>query len=130
MGDSINVETGELRKFAEDVKFDASEMMQPDMQRATQPLDGVRFGEQNASGAVHAAKARYTDSLRASMANLDQYVSAAKFMAALAEIVATDFANADMRSADSTARIQQMLRTAIAESGVTFEPQPRPEVLP
>lgn len=130
MGDSINVETGELHKFAEDVKFDASEMMLPDMQRATQPLDGVRFGEQNASGAVHAAKARYRESLQASMANLDRYVSAAKFMASMAEIAAIEFSRSDQRSAESAARIQQMLDAAVTESGVTLQPQPRPEVLP
>src|SRR5689334_8920325 len=112
MGDAINVDTGEMRKFAEDVAFDADEMMRPDMVRATQPLDGVRFGEQNASGAVHAAKARYTQSLTASMSNLDEYVRAAKFMAALAGVVAADFDSADARSAESVARIQQMLRSA------------------
>jgi hypothetical protein len=122
MGDAINVDTGELRRFAEDVTFDADEMMLPDMARATRPLDGVRFGEQNASGAVHAAKARYTQSLTASMKNLDEYVRAAKFMAALAAIVATDFDNADARSAESAVRIQQMLRTALDESGVTVAP--------
>lgn len=123
MGDAINVDTGELRKFAEDVAFDADEMMRPDMARATQPLDGVRFGEQNASGAVHAAKARYTQSLDASMRNLNEYVRAAKFMAAVAAIVATDFDNTDSRSAESVARIQEMLRTAVDESGVSLTPE-------
>lgn len=123
MGDAINVDTGELRKFAEDVTFDADEMMLPDMARATRPLDGVRFGEQNASGAVHAAKARYTQSLEASTKNLGEYVKAAKFMAALAAIVATDFDSADARSAESAARIREMLRVAQDESGVTVTPE-------
>ena len=125
MGDSINVETGELRKFAEDVTFDADEMMRPDMARATQPLDGVRFGEQNASGAVHAAKARYTQSLEASMRNLNEYVRAAKFMAALAGVVATDFDHAAARS-DSATRINEMLRAAAAEAGVPFDSTGQP----
>ena len=38
MGDSINVDTGEMRKFAEDVAFDADEMMRPDLVRAVVTL--------------------------------------------------------------------------------------------
>ena len=102
MGDpSINVETGELKRFAKDVGSETDEVMQPAVGRATMPLqDGVTFGAKNASGAVHAAKTRYAQSLTASMSNLTEFINAAKIMATAAERVAQDFDAVDMRSAD------------------------------
>jgi hypothetical protein len=114
---SINVETGELKRFAKDVGFDADEVLQPAVGRATQPLlDGVTFGGKNASGAVHAAKTRYAQSLSASMSNLDEFVYAAKIMAAAAEMVAADFDASDARAADTAARISSILQTATEQS--------------
>ena len=118
MGDpSINVETGELKRFAKDVGFDADEVLQPAVGRATMPLqDGVTFGAKNASGAVHAAKTRYAQSLSASMSNLDEFVYAAKIMAAAAEMVAADFDASDARAADTAARVSSILQTATQQS--------------
>lgn len=118
MGDpSINVETGELKRFAKDVGFDTDEVLQPAVSRATQPLlDGVTFGAKNASGAVHAAKTRYAQSLSASMSNLDEFVYAAKIMAAAAEMVAKDFDASDARAADTAARVSSILQTATQQS--------------
>ena len=114
MGDpSINVETGELKRFAKDVGFDADEVRQPAVGRATMPLqDGVSFGAKNASGAVHAAKTRYAESLSASMSNLN----AARIMAAAAEKVAADFDAVDARSAEGSARVSSILRAATDEA--------------
>jgi hypothetical protein len=114
---SINVETGELKRFAKDVEFDADEVRQPAVGRATMPLqDGVSFGAKNASGAVHAAKTRYAESLTASMSNLNEFVNAAKIMAAAAEKVAADFDAVDARAADASARVNSILRTATDEA--------------
>jgi hypothetical protein len=110
---SINVQTGELRRFAKDVGFEADEVLAPAVDRATLPLqDGVRFGAKNASGAVHAAKTRYAQALSAHMSNLTEYIQAAKIMAAAAAQVATDFDEVDARSADASARVGNILRTA------------------
>lgn len=114
MGDpSINVQTGELRRFAKDVGFEADEVLAPAVDRATLPLqDGVRFGAKNASGAVHAAKTRYAQALSAHLSNLTEYIQAAKIMAAAAAQVAADFDEVDVRSADASARVGNILRTA------------------
>jgi hypothetical protein len=110
---SINVQTGELRRFAKDVGFEADEVLAPAVDRATLPLqDGVRFGAKNASGSVHAAKTRYAQALSAHMTNLAEYIEAAKIMAAAAAQVAADFDEVDVRSADASARVGNILRTA------------------
>jgi hypothetical protein len=110
---SINVQTGELRRFAKDVGFEADEVLAPAVDRATLPLqDGVRFGAKNASGAVHAAKTRYARALSAHLSNLTEYIQAAKIMAAAAAQVAADFDEVDVRSADASARVGNILRTA------------------
>jgi hypothetical protein len=110
---SINVQTGELRRFAKDVGFEADEVLAPAVDRATLPLqDGVRFGAKNASGAVHAAKTRYAPALSAHLSNLTEYIQAAKIMAAAAAQVAADFDEVDVRSADASARVGNILRTA------------------
>jgi hypothetical protein len=110
---SINVQTGELRRFAKDVGFEADEVLAPAVDRATLPLqDGVRFGAKNAGGAVHAAKTRYAQALSAHMSNLTEYIQAAKIMAAAAAQVAADFDEVDVRSADASARVGNILRTA------------------
>ena len=120
MGDpSISVETGELRRFAEDVGFAADEVLAPAVDRATVPLrDGVPFGGRNASGAVHAAKTRYAQALSAHLSNLTEFVAAAKIMAAAAAQVAADFDTADSRSADASTRVGAILRTAADEAQV------------
>ena len=114
MGDpSINVETSELNRFAEDVRFEADEVLAPAVGRATMPLqDGVSFGAKNASGAVHAAKQRYALSLSRSMDNLTEFVEAAKIMAAAAQMAAQEFDAADSRSAEAAAKVNGMLRAA------------------
>jgi hypothetical protein len=109
---SINVETSELGRFAKDVRFEADEVLQPAVSRAAVKLTGVNFGQKNASGAVHAAKQRYAQSLSASMQNLNAYVEAAQIMAAAAELVAREFDAVDARSADAAARVNAMLKSA------------------
>jgi hypothetical protein len=114
---SINVETGELKRFAKDVGFETDEVMQPAVGRATMPLqDGVTFGAKNASGAVHAAKVRYAESLSASMSNLTEFITAAKIMADAADKVAADFEAVDVRSAEGSARVGSILRAATDEA--------------
>jgi methyl-accepting chemotaxis protein len=110
---AINVETSELRRFAKDVGFEADEVLAPAVDRATLPLqDGVRFGAKNASGTVHAAKTRYAQALSAHLSNLTEYIEAAKIMAAAAAQVAADFDEVDTRSADASARVGNILRSA------------------
>jgi hypothetical protein len=117
---SINVETGELRRFATDVGFEADEVLAPAVDRATFPLqNGVRFGAKNASGAVHAAKTRYAQALTAHMTNLNEYIEAAKIMAAAAAAVAEDFDAVDGRSAEASLRVGTILRTATDDAQAT-----------
>jgi hypothetical protein len=117
VGDSgINVETGGLNKFATDVRADMDYVSEPAVGRAKLPLDSVPFGAQNASGGVHAAKERYAKSLSASTANLANYLTAARLLAAAAEKVAADFDAVDARSADGTKRVEHALWTAAEEA--------------
>ena len=118
MGDpGINVETGGLNKFAEDVRADADWVTEPAVGRAKMPLaDGVLFGAQNASGGVHAAKQRYAQSLSASTQNLTNYLNAARLLAAAAAKVAADFDAVDARSAEGTKRVEHALWSAAEEA--------------
>jgi hypothetical protein len=113
----INVETGGLNKFATDVHVDTDSVLGPATERAQVQLsDGVRFGAKNASGAVHAAKQRYAQSLVASTENLKQYVAAAKLLAAAAQKVAAELDASDARAAKSTAPAEQALWAAAEEA--------------
>ncbi|MGW4941718.1 hypothetical protein ACWEOZ_09035 [Actinoplanes sp. NPDC004185] len=117
MGDpGINVETGGLNKFAEDVRADVDNITEPAVGRATLPLDSVPFGAQNASGGVHAAKERYARSLTASTENLSNFLAAARLLAAAAEKVAAEFDATDARSAEGTKRVEQALFSAAEEA--------------
>jgi hypothetical protein len=118
MGDpSIKVETGELNNFANHVRHQAGDVLQPAVNRASLSMaSGVPFGATNASGAVHAAKQRYAQSLSVSMANLEQFVQAAKIMADAAEKVAADFDAVDSRSADAVSRVNSLLASAAKEA--------------
>lgn len=114
---SIHVETGELRRFAEDVRFEAEQVLAPAVARAALALgDGVTFGARNASGAVHAAKQRYALSLSRSMSNLTEFVTAARIMAAAAQMAAREFDSADSRSTEAAAKLNGMLRAATDEA--------------
>lgn len=126
MGDpSINVETSELSRFAEDVRFEADEVLAPAVGRATLPLrEGVSFGAQNASGAVHAAKLRYAQSLGRSMGNLAEFVEAARIMAAAAQMAAQEFEAADSRSAEAAVRVNGMFRAAEAAPAASSADEP------
>jgi len=116
VGDSsIKVETSELDRFAKDVRFESDEGLQPAIGRASAQLTGVRFGQNNASGSVHAAKARYAEALDVHITNLNNYVEAGQIMAEAAELVAKEFDAVDARSADATKKVGQILRTATDE---------------
>lgn len=109
---SINVETSELDRFAKDVRFESDEGLNPAILRADAQLTGVRFGQNNASGSVLAAKQRYDQALTAHIRNLNNYVEAGNIMAAAAELVAKEFDAVDVRSADAAKKVGQILRTA------------------
>jgi hypothetical protein len=113
---SINVETGELNNFAKDVRFEADEVFRPAVSRAAVSLSGINFGQKNASGAVHAAKTRYSQAMSAHVRNLNAYVEAAGIMAAAAEIVAREFDAVDANNAEAAARVNAMLRSATDEA--------------
>ncbi|GLY95749.1 hypothetical protein [Actinoplanes sp. NBRC 103695] len=113
---SINVETGELNNFAKDVRFEADEVFRPAVSRAAVSLSGINFGQKNASGAVHAAKTRYSQAMSAHVRNLNAYVEAAGIMAAAAELVAKEFDAVDANNAEAAARVNAMLRSATDEA--------------
>jgi hypothetical protein len=113
----VEVRTGQLNEFARDVRFEAGEVLEPAVSRSTVPLrDGVTFGARNASGAVHSAKVKYARSLTASMANLNEFIEAAKIMATAAEKVAAEFDAVDVRSAAATDRVNALLSQAVGEA--------------
>jgi len=112
----INVETGGLTRFANDVRADVDYVTEPAVGRATMPLDSVPFGALNASGAVHAAKQRYVRSLSASTQNLSNFLAAARLLAAAAEKVAAEFDASDARSAEGAKRVEQALWAAAEEA--------------
>ena len=79
MSDGIRVETDGLNKFSTQVQDDTSRTLGPGYSDARVCLGtGVRFGVNNASGSVHAAKARYAASVEASTANVEEYMAAAR----------------------------------------------------
>ena len=121
----IDVETGGLTKFATDVRADIDHITEPAVGRATRPLDRVPFGAQNAGGGVHAAKQRYAQSLAASTRNLENYLAAARLLAAAAERVAAEFDAVDARSAEGVKRVEQALFAAAEEARTaTLPPHP------
>jgi hypothetical protein len=107
---SINVETGGLRSFAEDMRFEADEVLNPAVTNVKAALgDGVLFGANNTSGAVLAAKQQYANALASSQANLTEFIAAAKIFAAAAEQVAKEFDAVDTRSEDAVNRVNGIL---------------------
>jgi hypothetical protein len=113
MGDgSINVETGGLVEFARGVRSGTGELADAAAKRSSAMQAGVTFGQQNASGAVHVAKERYAQALAISLANLEQFVRAAKIMADAAEKIAAQFDAVDARSADAVTRVNALMAQA------------------
>jgi hypothetical protein len=116
VGDGINVETGGLTNFSKEVHADTDVFLGPATDRAeVQFREGIRFGVNNESDAVLAAKRRYADSLTASQVNLREYVSAARLLANAADKVAKMMQESDMRAADSTQAAEQALWDAAEE---------------
>lgn len=117
MGDGIRVETDGLTKFSERVQGDVASTMEPGFSDARVDLAaGVRFGVNNASGGVYAAKQRYAESLAASTANVVEYMAAARVLADAAAKVAASFDASDGRSADRVADVKVALAAALTEA--------------
>ncbi len=117
MGDEIRVETDGLTKFSDQVQGDVARTIESGYSDAKVSLaSGVRFGEKNASGGVHAAKERYAASLTASSLNVIEYMAAARVLADAAAKVAALFDASDTRSADRTAEVNGALQAALSES--------------
>lgn len=117
MGDEIRVETDGLTKFSDRVPGDVARTIESGYTDARVALDsGVRFGENNASGGVHAAKERYAQSLAASSMNIIEYMAAARVLADAAAKVAAAFDASDTRSAAQTSEVNAALQTALSES--------------
>ena len=117
MGDGIRVETDGLSKFSDQVQNDTSRTLEPGYSDARVHLQyGVRFGQNNASGGVHAAKERYAASLQASTDNIVEYMNAARVLADAAAKVAALFDASDERSAARTDVVQGALAAAATEA--------------
>ncbi|AGL20873.1 hypothetical protein [Actinoplanes sp. N902-109] len=117
MGDGINVETGGLTNFSKEVHADTDVFLGPATDRAeVQFREGIRFGVNNESDAVLAAKTRYADSLTAHQQNLREYVSAARLLANAADKVATMMQQTDSSAATSTQAAEQALWAAAEEA--------------
>jgi hypothetical protein len=122
VGDEIRVETDGLTKFSEKVQGDVARTIEPGYSDARVDLAaGVRFGANNASGGVHAAKQRYADSLAASTANIVEYMAAARVLADAAAKVAASFDATDTRSADRVAEVRGALATALTDARMRRE---------
>ena len=70
----------------------------------------------NASGSVHAAKARYAASVEASTANVEEYMAAARVLADAAAKVAQALDASDSRSAERTDWATSALAAAAREA--------------
>lgn len=117
MADEIRVETDGLNKFSEKVQGDIARTIEPGYSDAKVSLaSGVGFGATSASGGVHAAKARYAESLRASTANIVEYMAAARVLADAAVKVAASFDAADSSSAVQVAEVKHALQAALTEA--------------
>lgn len=117
MSDGIRVDTDGLNKFSDKVQDDTSRTLEPGYSDARVSFGtGVRFGVNNASGSVHAAKSRYAASVQASTANIEEYMAAARVLADAAAKVAAVLEATDARAADRTDWINGALATAAAES--------------
>jgi hypothetical protein len=113
MGDSIDVDTDGLKSFADNVGFYATEVDPQDVSRSKQQFaDGVTFGVNNASGSVYVAKTNYAEALTLSLANLTEFVKAAKILADAAEETAKDFQAVDGRSAEAVEAVNRKLADA------------------
>ncbi|MBM2622504.1 hypothetical protein JIG36_44085 [Actinoplanes sp. LDG1-06] len=117
MSDGINVETDGLNKFSDQVQDDTSRTLEPGYSDARVSFGtGVRFGANNASGSVHAAKARYALSVQSSTANVEEYMAAARVLADAAAKVAAALDATDVRAADRTDWINSALAAAATEA--------------
>jgi hypothetical protein len=117
MGDGIRVETDGLNKFSDQVHSDVARTIEPGYSDAKVYLSaGVRFGANNASGGVHAAKERYAESLRASTANIERYVDAARIMADAVRHIADYLDRTDGRSAERVEYVRGALASAMDEA--------------
>ena len=117
MGDGVRVETDGLHNFSNQVQNDTAVTLESGYNRASVDLQaGVTFGYASASGGVHAAKERYTQSLQASTQNIVEYMEAARILADAAAKVAQAFTASDTRSGDRTKEVHDALTTAVTES--------------
>lgn len=117
MADGVRVETEGLDNFANRVQDDTTRTLESGYSRASVDLSGgVRFGAGNAGGGVHAAKARYAQSLQASTANIVAYMDAARILASAAAKVAVAFDSTDGTAAQRNAQVHDALTTAVAEA--------------
>lgn len=117
MSDGIRVDTDGLNKFSTQVQDDTSRTLEPGYSDARVSLGtGVRFGVNNASGSVHAAKARYAASVEVSTANVEEYMAAARVLADAAAKVAAALDASDSRSAERTDWITGALAAAASEA--------------
>lgn len=123
---SIQVDPDGLTEFASNVGFYATEVDPAEVSRSREQFaQGVTFGVKNASGAVHVAKENYARALAASLANLSEFVEAAKILADAAEKAAADFRAVDGRSADTIEAVNAKLLEASQRADVarnTFGP--------
>ena len=122
MADGIRVETDGLNKFSEKVQGDVARTIEPGYSDAKVSLaSGVGFGANSASGGVFAAKERYRESLRASTANIVEYMAAARVLADAAAKVAATFDASDGRSADRVDEVKAALQAALTEARLRRE---------
>jgi hypothetical protein len=113
VGDGIRVESDGLTEFSGKVRQDSARTIEPGYSDARIYLEaGVRFGAANAGGGVHAAKQRYADSLRASTANIVEYMYAAQVLADAATSVAEMVNRTDLDAAQRVDYVNGALHNA------------------
>jgi hypothetical protein len=117
VGDGVRVETDGLNKFSNQVQDDTTRTLETGYSRASMDFaTGVQFGQNNASGGVHAAKDRYVKALVAHTSNIEEYLEAARVLASAASKVAAAFDATDSRSARGTQEVHDALMAAVQES--------------
>ncbi|MEV4350372.1 hypothetical protein AB0J83_38440 [Actinoplanes sp. NPDC049596] len=122
MGDGIRVESDGLTAFSGQVHDDTARTIEPGYSDARVYLDsGVRFGRNNAGGGVQAAKQRYAESLRASSANIVEYMYAARVLADAATSVAAMFDRTDLTAEQRVDYVNGALAAAAVEVQQQFD---------
>jgi hypothetical protein len=117
MSDGVNIDTDGVASVGKDIRSDAQGGFADAAQRASVLHGyGVEWGTKIYHGPIAEAKDKYAEAIEYTEANLRTYPKAAAALADVAEQIARDFANADMSSSQTQAKIESLITGAITNA--------------